>query len=225
MGGPEYVGQPASAPSRGDEVYWALAATTHAADGRPRRGRHRAVGDRVNGRTCPMGKCCWTWMLTALIATAACRGSDDAVPWRSPIGRLFPQTHATYVGMPVADSTQPGGRCRVITVTHARCGISKALAQGWVDDLRDTIALAGRDASFSWLVFGDRAELGELFRWLDGEPPPTWLVEGSPSDVERFMGLSGYPHTFVVGGDTIRAVIAGNRLPSTLDLLHGCSAQ
>jgi hypothetical protein len=107
-------------------------------------------------------------------------------------------------------------------VTYATCGISKALAQGWAEDLRDTIAKADREVSVGWLVFGDRGELGHLFRWVQGEPPPTWLVNGSASEVERYTGLGGFPHTFVISRDTVRAVVSGNKLPSTLDLLHAC---
>ena len=169
-------------------------------------------------------------VVLCLFAACTLAGDGELRAWppNGPVGSTVAELTVGYEFItPEGETTFPDNGCRVLTVTHATCGVSRALAQGWVRDLHEIAqALPSESISTGWIVFGDpQRAAATLYRWLQGPAPPTWLTTGAPQDAERFVRLAGYPHTLLIDQyDTVRSVISGNQLPTAEQLRSVCRA-
>lgn len=158
-------------------------------------------------------------LLCILIFAMSCQSSENS-PSGSAVGTRFRPPELR----PASDRhVWKTTGCRVVVVTTAGCGISRALIQGWSEDLHPLVDSVRSSVGLSWIFFGSRDELPELLSNAGENVPPIYLARGGAREMERWLHLAGSPHTLVITPmDTVRAVISGNQLPTLTDLVTAC---
>ena len=161
------------------------------------------------------------WLLTLV---PACGGHDHtrrAHLAEGPVGTRFVPPEIPVSAVPSTPFL--GSRCRVIVLTAAGCGVSKALIQGWVDDLAPVTDSLAFPVEAAWLFFGTGEESADLRSAAGGTLPRIFVTPGGLNRMEDLLGVLGSPHTVLVDAtDTIRALLSGNRLPTFQELEGAC---
>ena len=167
------------------------------------------------------------FVVVAALGTALMAGGQrhtSGISSTGPVGLRLPAVSLRRTSWSQHEASPLTARkCRIVVVTTPECGISRALAPGWVEDVEAAADSAGVRVVFGWIVFGDSSAVSPILRFVDQRPPPIWTTGDDLGAFESGLNLAGVPHTLVVSqDDTIRAVVSGNMVVSTSQLAAAC---